>query len=396
MKFLDRFFKRKEAAGATVVNIPSSTFSRFTGSAYENDVFRAAVDAIARNAARLEPMHAVGDKQSADTRLSRLLQVRPNPYMSTYDFLYKLVSQYYLYGNAFALLYYNDAGGLAGIFPLTYTHVDFLADAGDHLFTRFTLKNGSVVLFDYDDIIHLRRHYVKDDLLAENNGALFPVLKLAEVENEGILKGIQNAATIRGILSATSAAPMAKLKQLGDNFKESFLKSDNTNGIAVTDASFNYTPIDSKPIILSADQSAVIRDKIYSYLGISEKIVNASYTEDEFAAFYESVIEPLAVQMSLEFTSKIFTDREQSFGNRILFNGRRMQFASNKSKAEMVNNLLPYSVLTINEARDLLNLPPLADGDKRIQTLNVVNAKQADTYQGGKKNDEGNQTDKRD
>ncbi|MEE1073149.1 MAG: phage portal protein [Cellulosilyticum sp.] len=42
------------------------------------------------------------DQQSqGNAALNRLLQVRPNPYMSTYDLIYKLVTHYYLYNNAF-------------------------------------------------------------------------------------------------------------------------------------------------------------------------------------------------------------------------------------------------------------------------------------------------------
>ena len=37
----------------------------------------------------------------------------------------------------------------------------------------------------------------------------------------------------------------------------------------------------------------------HDYLGISESIVNSSYSENEWAAFYESTIEPIALQMGL-------------------------------------------------------------------------------------------------
>lgn len=40
-----------------------------------------------------------------------------------------------------------------------------------------------------------------------------------------------------------------------------------------------------------------VKTKIYDYLGVSEAIVNSSYDENQWAAFYESVIEPLALQL---------------------------------------------------------------------------------------------------
>ena len=98
------------------------------------------------------------------------------------------------------------------------------------------------------------------------------------------------------------------------------------------------------------------------------------------------------MQFSLELTDKLFTEREQAFGNKIIFESNRLQFASNDSKTNILKELVPLGLLTINQGLEILNLPPVEDGDKRLQTLNVVNSELVDKYQaGGTKNeDEGN------
>ena len=42
---------------------------------------------------------------------------------------------------------------------------------------------------------------------------------------------------------------------------------------------------------------------------------------------------------------------------------------------------MPLGLFTINQALEILNLPAVQDGDRRLQTLNVVNADKADQYQ---------------
>lgn len=42
---------------------------------------------------------------------------------------------------------------------------------------------------------------------------------------------------------------------------------------------------------------------------------------------------------------------------------------------------MPYGVISVNQALEILNLPPVEDGDKRLQTLNVVDATKANQYQ---------------
>ena len=99
MSILDRLFKKTTQKTTTeLVNEPIYGFSSYAGDAYGNDIFREAVDAIARNAGKLKGSHVVnygGERQeTTDGKLNRLLQTRPNRYMSSYDFLYKLTSSY--------------------------------------------------------------------------------------------------------------------------------------------------------------------------------------------------------------------------------------------------------------------------------------------------------------
>ena len=49
-------------------------------------------------------------------------------------------------------------------------------------------------------------------------------------------------------------------------------------------------------------------------------------------------------------------------------------------------------LITVDEGREILDLPAIGgeEGNKRLQTLNVINANLADEYQGGKKNGKSN------
>ena len=83
----------------------------------------------------------------------------------------------------------------------------------------------------------------------------------------------------------------------------------------------------------------------------------------------------------MEFTRKVFSEREQAFGNAIEFGSGRLLFASNKTKLDLIRELMPFSILTINQALEILNLPPVDDGDRRLQSLNNANTDIVDAYQ---------------
>ncbi len=385
----DKLFKRTKepvkTERAEFLSNSTSVFTPWSGDAYSNDIYRAAVDAISRNAAKLKGSHVITyadhKEQPKNSKINRLLQVQPNPYMSAFDMLYKMVTHYFLYNNAFAYLQKDERGQLEGIYPLRALHVDFLADPNNELYCKFLFANSREVILPYVDIIHLRRNFNNNDLLGDPNTALSPALELAHTQNEGYMNGIKSSANIRGILKFTQIMAPEKLKEEKERFINDYLSIANDGGIVATDQKMEYVPIDITPVIIDEKQIQAIKTKIYDYLGVSEAIVNSSYTEDEWAAFYESTLEPIAVQMSLEFTRKLFNEREQAFGNTIIFESGRLQFSSNKTKIRLIAQLVPYGLLTINQALEILNLPGVKDGDKRLQTLNVVDALKANQYQ---------------
>lgn len=387
MSIFDKIFRRERSVTSSQVIEETQSFSAFTGDAYSNDIFREGVDAIARNAGKLKGSHVIKyrdhDREEGDCKINRLLQVRPNPFMSAYDFIYKLVTRLYLYNNSFAYIDRDQRGNVVGLYPITASHVDLLSDQNGRLFCGFLLRSGRQIILPYEDIIHLRRFFNDDDILGADNFAIVPGLELAQTQNEGLVNGIKSGASIRGILKFTQIMSPEKLKAEKDAFITDYLEIGNDGGVVATDQKMDYQPIESKPIVLNADQTKAIRDKVFSYLGVTEAIVSSSYTEDQFSAFYESTIEPIATALSQEMTAKIFTEREQAFGNEIIFESGRLQFTSNSTKVNLIAQLVPLGLLTINQALEILNLPGVADGDRRLQALNMIDADQANKYQVG-------------
>ncbi|UXR69067.1 phage portal protein [Staphylococcus sp. IVB6246] len=369
------------------------SLSQFSGDAYSNDIYRSAVDTIARHIAKLSGKHVNNTKDFNNYKINRILQNRPNPYMSGYDFLYKVATQYYLFNNAFILVQKDNKGNLKNLYPLTPSSVEYVVDGVGEMYLKFLFNDGEVVHFHLSEIAVLRRHFNSNELLGDNNDAIMNTLQLAHTQNEGMTEAIKNSAQIRGILKYNQALSPSKLKEAKEEFTNNYLSMANNGGVVPLDTSMDYQQLNISDVQVDTSQIKVIKQKIYEYLGINEAIVTGSYDENTWQAFFESVIEPFAIQLSSELTEKIFTEREQSFSNRIIYESSKLQYASNQSKSTIIKELLPLGLLTINEARDLMNLPHVEDGDERIQSLNYIEKTLAKNYQMADKEvkaDEGN------
>lgn len=374
---------KESLSQAQLLNSISNEFRPFNRDAYELDIVRSAVDSLARNIAKLKGKKIVGSNIIDDNKwINRILQFKPNEWMDAYSFYYKIATQYYLTNNAFIYPKWED-GKLVALYPIMASSIKMLENPNGKLFVKCTYRTGYIATLPYEEIIHLRRHFNDNDIFGNNNCCLNSTLETAYTLNQSISVGAKLIASIRGILEIVTASKDEDLVDKRDKFIKNNMTINDGSGVIVTDAKTKYTPINEDTKLIPDGQLNFIKNSIYSFFGINEKIVQNNYTEDEWNAFYEGSIEPFAIQMSQAFTNALFTERERGFGNEIIFEANRLQYASNTTKIAVVKELGALGILTINEGREIFNLGSVEGGEKRLVSLNFVNADKQDQYQNG-------------
>lgn len=172
------------------------------------------------------------------------------------------------------------------------------------------------------------------------------------------------------------------MKKAHDDFVQTYA-SNNPSGIASLDNKAEFHQITTNVTTFNSQQMSYARDCIYKHFGLNENIIMGKYTEDEYIAFYESVLEPVAIKLAQEMTDKLFTRRERGFGNEIILESNRLNFMSVASKIKICEALIPTGGLTINEIREIFGYAGIEGGDKRLISLNFVKAKDQSLYQTG-------------
>lgn len=131
------------------------------------------------------------------------------------------------------------------------------------------------------------------------------------------------------------------------------------------------------------NQITFLRDNVYRYYGVNEKVLTSTLSDQEWISFYENVIEPIAIQLSYEFTFKLLTPREIGYGNKIEFTANLLQYATLQTRDTIGGNMFDRGAMTINEYRALMYYGPVDDGDVRMVSLNYVKAGDQSLYQVG-------------
>lgn len=335
-------------------------FSTASENIYDSKVARTCIDRIATHCAKLIPKHIQNDlSNNINGDINFLLQHRPNPIMNTFDFLYKTISMLYTDSNAFVYIQKDSQGFIKAFYPVLATTYELLQDANNVTYLQFQFINGQTYTIPYLELIHLRLFYNKHDVYGTGNHVLRTDLETALTTSEGIKNAIRTSNNLKGILKFTNT--MLKEKDIKANkeaFVRDYLSMENNSGIASLDAKAEFQPIDLKPITLDKNQMEQVNYNIYDYFGISENIVRNKFTPAEWNAFYEGVLEPRAIQLSYEFTNKIFSDFAIRNGHKIVFTANRLQYADIGDKIKLFQQVLPYGLLTKDEALEILDLPP--------------------------------------
>ncbi|MET1247647.1 phage portal protein [Sporolactobacillus sp. STCC-11] len=370
-----------------MINDAGNGFYQWNGSLYKSDIVRSCIRPKAKAVGKLVAKHvrnnATDFKVNPDPGIRFLLE-EPNPLMTGQVMQEKLITQLELNNNAFAYIKRDELGVPIEIYPIPCTTVDVVEGALNDIFLKFVFGNGKQMTVPYVDVIHLRKDFNEDDFFGDSPGeALAPLMKVVTTTDQGIVKAIMNSAMIRWILHFSSVLKPEDIQKQVDDFTNNYLNIAKNRVAAPADPRYTLEQVKPESYVPNADQMKETTLRIHSFFNTNQKIIQSDYTEDEWNAYFESEIEPVAMQLSGEYTRRLFSRRERGFGNSIIFEASNLQHASMKTKLNLLQ-MVDRGALTPNEWRSVFNLAPIEGGDKPIRRLDT-----APVTKGGDGNGEG-------
>lgn len=367
MGFIKNLFNLKiSKTGIKLIEERGNGFYQFGNNVYKSDIVRACIRPYVKAMSKLSPQH-IRDNKIEGFKVNpipyiRFLYEEPNPLMSGVVFRQKMATQLILNNNAFALIVRDELGVPKEMYPISAVGVEAIY-RNDDLYLRFTLRNGQINEYPYTDIIHLRNDINNNDIFGDSPAeALIPLLEIVSTTDQGIVKAVKNSAVIRWLLKFRSNMRPEDITSKTQEFTNNFLDVNRSVGVAGVDSSTDATQIKNDAFVPDSKLSDATTQRIFSFFNTNLNIVQSNYTEDQFQSWYESVVEPDALQWGAEDTRKLFSRREQGFGNKIVYSSNMLQCASISTKLGLVQ-FVDRGMMTSNEVRQILSLSPIEGGD---------------------------------
>lgn len=354
-----------------MLNGYAPVFTNFSGGVYESELIRAAINTRATHISKL----SVEVQGSARPALQNKLKHGPNAFQTWSQFLYRLSTLLDVHNTAFITPIWDEYGEPSGIYCPLPTKCE-LVRFGDTPYIRYEFGWGEKAAVELEYCGIMTKFQYRDDFFGESNRALFPTMELIHIQNQGIEEGVKSAASYRFIAQLSNFSKAEDLKKERRRFtEENFSREAQGGGLLLFPNTYtNIKQIDTKPFVVDADQMKAISDNVYHYFGVNDDILNNAAFGDKWAAFYEGAIEPFAIQFSQVMTKMLFTFREQSQGNRVMATANRLQYMTNADKLNVSAQMLDRGIMSLNDVREIWNLPPVDGGDERIIRGEYYNA----------------------
>ena len=346
-------------------------FATWGGNVYESELIRAAINARATHISKLK----VETQGSARPALQNKLKHGPNQFQTWGQFLYRLSTILDIHNTAFVCPVYDKFGEPSGLYTPLPSWCEIMQYNGVP-YLRYEFGSGDHAAIELEYCGIMNKFQYKNDFFGETNHALFPTMDLIHIQNQGIQEGVKSAASYRFMAQLTNFTKAEDLAKERKRFTEENFSAEAEGGgmLLFPNTYSNIQQINSKPWVIDADQMKAIQYNVYEYFGVNEEVLQNKTFGDSWAAFYEGAIEPFAIQFSDVMTKMLFTFREQTQGNRVLATANRLLYMSNADKLNVSSQMLDRGIMSINDVREIWNMPPVEGGDARIIRGEYYNA----------------------
>ena len=330
-------------------------FHRWRGEIYESALVRAAIDAKARHISKLQiKIHG-----AAQPKVQTLLKKRPNQFQTWSQFLYRASTILDMQNTVFIVPMIDVDGDVAGMWTCLPEQCKILESKSGRQYLEYTFANHEKAAVELERCGILTKHQYRSDFFGDSNNALDSTIELLDIERQGIEEGVKSASTFRFLARSTNFKSPEDLAQEQANFTARNMRADASGFLLFPNTYDGIQQIQSKAYTVSPEETALIQRNVFDYFGVNEEVIQNKASGSTLDALFDGAIEPFAIQLEQVLTFMLFTNFEIGHGAKVEVAANRLQYMSTADKINFVSQLSDRGMITINEARELINYAPL-------------------------------------
>ena len=339
------------------------------------------VESIGKLPLKLQQFTAeTGIRIAREHKYYRMLNERPNRYMSASVFWGTMELCRLHYGNSYAWIDSRDPDNtqLWPIDPRTvqvwYDDACEVSDAPDVYY--IVSKKAGMSVLSSEEILHFKSHQTLDGLVGVSVREQLADTVQSGVKSQKLINAMYDSGmTAKAVLQYTGSINDANVQQLVKEVGK-YLKGEGKSGsdkLIPMPQGFSLTPLNMK---LADSQFLEVKQytalQIAAAFGVKPYQVG-DYTKSSYASaeaqqlsFLVDTLLYIVKQYEEEIAYKLLSDKEEASGYHVKFNTGVILRADQKTQIETLSAAVSNFLMTPNEAREKLDLPAKEGGDRLL------------------------------
>lgn len=332
-----------------------------------NETIFSAVTRLANSLSSM-PIKLYEDYKVINTNVSELLTISPNNSVSSYDFINQIETVRNEKGNAYVLIERDTFSQPSKLYLLNSDIVNIAIENNSReVYYIIHAASGNKLIIHNMDMLHFK-HIVGSNML--KGISPIDVLKNTTDFDAAIrkfnLSEMQKPDSF--VLKYGSNIDVKKRKSVIENFKQFY---EENGGILFQEPGVEIDPIPKKYVsedIVASEN--LTRERVANVFQLPAVFLNANessnFTKNEELNrfFLQHTLISIIKQYESEFNRKLLTSLDRKKNRYFKFNVKAYLRADSATQAEVYFKAVRSGYYTINEIRELEDLPPVENGDK--------------------------------
>ena len=332
-----------------------------------NETIFSAVTRLANSLSSM-PIKLYEDYKVINTNVSELLTISPNNSVSSYDFINQIETVRNEKGNAYVLIERDTFSQPSKLYLLNSDIVNIAIENNSReVYYIIHAVSGNKLIIHNMDMLHFK-HIVGSNML--KGISPIDVLKNTTDFDAAIrkfnLSEMQKPDSF--VLKYGSNIDVKKRKSVIENFKQFY---EENGGILFQEPGVEIDPIPKKYVsedIVASEN--LTRERVANVFQLPAVFLNANessnFTKNEELNrfFLQHTLISIIKQYESEFNRKLLTPLDRKKNRYFKFNVKAYLRADSATQAEVYFKAVRSGYYTINEIRELEDLPPVENGDK--------------------------------
>lgn len=338
-------------------------FINSSGAVYEDALIRATIHAAAKHCSKLKVEFHGHGAASLEKRL-----LRPNAFQTWSQFLYRARTILDVDNTCVIVPGFDKYGRVDSLHTVVPSSCTMVGETNNPM-VALRFPTGGFVQMPVWQVGIMTKFQYRQDFFGSDNKALNQTMQMISIQNQGITEAVKSAATYRFMASLNNFSDSDDLRRKRKEFDEQNFSGEGGGLLLFPNLFTNPQQLKNDRFVVDADQMKVIKDNVFDYFGSNEDVLQNRCYGDKWNAYYEGEIEPWSIQLSEVLTDLFLLLGELTGDGNVMATTSRLQYMSNADKLSVSTQLVDRGILTVDQALEIWNLPPLPDGKGQVYRI---------------------------